>query len=323
MHHWIEKSESNRRYFNLLKESYILMTLPQDMASEQDFAEFLHKYPSVKNEMSGINGKSSKSSIKCRCLNTRFGIAAASIAAAVALFIIIGISFYPEEGNNKRKYKTIANNTEEIFFTHLPDGSSVALSPKSQVCYRKEFGKTHRNIYFKGSCWFNVAKNKEIPFKVKAAGKNILIEVTGTKFYTSTICDSTRCEQFELSLTEGSVNVKTCSKGIKQQIQLSPGEHLDITRDYTPIKSAISDHKCHPMHEMVEYLDFKEARLRDITQKLEKAHNCKFKITDEAVANHLLTANFADNSLEDILQIFEVTMNVRSTILEDGIIELQ
>ena len=213
--------------------------------------------------------------------------------------------------------------TEEIIFTHLPDGSSIALSPKSQVCYHKEFGKTHRKIHFKGSCWFNVAKNKEIPFKVKAAGKNILIEVTGTKFYTSTICDSTRSEQFELSLTEGSVNVKTYNKGIKQQIQLSPGEHLDITRDYTSVKSAISDHNCHPMHEMVEYLDFKEAKLRDITTKLEKVHNCKFKITDQAVADHLLTANLADNSLEDILLIFEVTMNVRSTITKDGTIELR
>lgn len=302
--HWIEKNGSNSR------------------ASEQDFAEFLHRYPSVENEMRGNSGMSGKSGIKCRCLKGRHYIAAASIAAAIALFIIIGISFH-QEGSNGRKYRTIANNTEEILFSHLPDGSSIALSPKSKVCYHKQFGKTHRKVYFKGSCWFNVAKNKEIPFKVKASGKNIMIEVTGTKFYTSTICDSTRSEQFELSLTEGSVNVKTCSKGVKQQIQLSPGDHLDITKDYTPVKSAILDHPFHPMHEMVEYLNFKEAKLRDITKRLEKVHNCKFKITNKEAADHLLTANFADNSLDDILLIFEVTMNVRSTKTEDGTIELR
>lgn len=41
------------------------------------------------------------------------------------------------------------------------------------------------------------------------------------------------------------------------------------------------------------------------------------------IANHLLTADLADNTLEDILAIFEVTMGVSSSINGNGIIELR
>ena len=304
---WIEKNESNRRYFHSLKESYILMTLPEDPVSEQDYAEFLHKYPSVKR------------GAKCRCLSARHYMLAAAIAV---LFIALGLIFRHTEQINGNNKITIANNTTEIIFSQLPDGSSVALSPDSKVRYRKDFGKAHRKIYFKGTCFFNVAKNTEIPFKVKAAGKNILIEVTGTKFYASSSCDTTLCNQFELSLLEGSVNVKTCNNGVKQHIKMTPGEHLDITRDYRSTISHIGEHGNHLMKDMMDYLNFKNEKLSHIVKKLETLHNCRFQIIDPSVGDHLLTANLANNSLEDILTIFEVTMNITSRVNNEGVIEL-
>ena len=304
---WIEKNESNRRYFNSLKESYVMMTLPQDRASEQSYAEFLRKYPSVKN------------GTKRRRLRAVHYIAAA--AAAVAIFLTIGLTHHLY--NRDTRDHCIANDTEKLIFSKLPDGSTVALAPDTKIFYRKAFGKKHRKIYFHGICYFNVAKNQEIPFKVKPAGQNIIVEVTGTRFYAATVCDSTRNEQFELSLAEGSVNVKTCCRNNKELISMVAGEHLEINRDYSSEKTAISEHQWNLMDEMVEYLDFKNAELSEVVKRVENVYNCKIKIHNSEIAQHLLTANLYNNSLEDILTIFEATMNVRSTITKDGTIELR
>ena len=303
---WIEKNESNRRYFHSLKESYILMTLPKDPVSGQDYAEFLRKYPSVKN------------GTKRRRLRAVHYIAAA--AAAVAIFLTIGLT--PHLYNRDTRDHCIANDTKKLLFSKLPDGSTIALAPDTKIYYRKEFGKTHRKIYFTGTCYFNVAKNQEIPFKVKPAGRNIIIEVTGTRFYAATICDSTRNEQFELSLAEGSVNVKTCSRNSKELISMVAGEHLEINKDYSSEKTTISEHQWNLMDEMVQYLDFKDAKLSDIVKRVENVYNCKIRIHNSEIAQHLLTANFYNNSLEDILTIFEVTMNITSRVNNEGVIEL-
>ena len=77
------------------------------------------------------------------------------------------------------------------------------------------------------------------------------------------------------------------------------------------------------MDEMVKYLDFKNAELSEVIERLENVYNCKFKIASPEIAEHLLTANFYNNNMEDILNILEVTMNISATINKDGKIVLR
>ena len=141
---WINRNEDNRKYFNNLKESFILMSLPDSRVSEQDYAAFQKKY--------GFS----------KCCKVRW--ISFSIAAAIALFVMIGLNCH--NFGNKASSKVIRNNTSELLVTNLPDGSTIGLSPDSELRYNKYFGKTCRKVYLNGTCYFDVAKNKEIPFKV-------------------------------------------------------------------------------------------------------------------------------------------------------------
>lgn len=315
---WINGSDSNRQYFNCFRESFVLMTLPEDRAPESEYDLFKKRFSLKENN-------------KTAGLFTKKSFIAA--AAVILLFIAVGLSVFEKEHDNYTNI--IANNTSEILLQNLPDGSIIGLSPNSEIRYTPHFNQKNREIILNGTCYFDVEKNKELPFRIhpfdNSAGncetnksaklhKNILIEVTGTRFYTTTT--SADSNLLELALQEGSVNVKTCRNGSTKSISLNEGDYLEITSSMGHLKSKIEEHGNPMASAMKSYLHFKDTKLSEIIKRIALIHHCKFNITNLKIADNLLTADLANNTLEDILQIFEVTMGVQSSLNDNGVIEL-
>jgi ferric-dicitrate binding protein FerR (iron transport regulator) len=63
---------------------------------------------------------------------------------------------------------------------NLPDGSIVFLNKHSKIIRNNNFGINNRDIILEGEAFFEVASNKELPFKVHSL--NSTIEVVGTSF---------------------------------------------------------------------------------------------------------------------------------------------
>jgi ferric-dicitrate binding protein FerR (iron transport regulator) len=62
----------------------------------------------------------------------------------------------------------------------LPDGSKVWLNAASSITYPAAFVGKERTVTIKGEVYFEVAKNENMPFHVKA--NNITVDVLGTNF---------------------------------------------------------------------------------------------------------------------------------------------
>lgn len=133
---WIESSESNKRYFDCLKESYTLMTLPEERASEEDFADFLNEY-SLNDAPQPITSK------KIHSKNI-FRIAAAISAVAAVVLFAVWVTLDTKPKNSKYS-NIIANNTSELLLETLPDGSTIGLSPNSEIRYNDEFNTSNQN----------------------------------------------------------------------------------------------------------------------------------------------------------------------------------
>lgn len=314
---WINRSDSNRQYFNCLRRCFVLMTLPEERAPESEYTLFQKRFR--------LKGDS-----KTKGLFTKATLISA--AAVIILFVAVGLSIFEKRHDNYTNI--IANNTSEILLQNLPDGSIIGLSPNSEIRYTPQFNQKNREIILNGTCYFDIEKNRELPFRIHPFDyasncgtdenakphKDILIEVTGTRFYTTTT--SADSNLLELALQEGSVNVKTCHNGTKESISLKEGDYLEITHSMDHLKSTIAEHGNSMDSAMKSYLHFKDTKLSEIVKRLAMVHHCKFNIADPKIADNLLTADLANNTLKDILQIFEVTMGVQSTVNENGVIEL-
>jgi transmembrane sensor len=97
----------------------------------------------------------------------------------------------------------------------LADGTKVWLNSVSSLRYPVAFNGNTRSVELTGEGYFEVAKNKQKPFIVKANGNNI--EVLGTHFDISAYSDD---KAVTTTLLEGSVRL---SKG-KVTTMLSPGQ---------------------------------------------------------------------------------------------------
>jgi ferric-dicitrate binding protein FerR (iron transport regulator) len=111
----------------------------------------------------------------------------------------------------------------------LPDGSRVWLNAASSLKFPTFFPGSERNVELTGEAYFEVAKNKDKPFKVFS--QNQTVEVLGTHFNINAYPDE---GVISTTLLEGSVRVsKHSADGRKETGErlLKPGQQAKLGAD--------------------------------------------------------------------------------------------
>ncbi|SEO95248.1 FecR protein [Mucilaginibacter gossypiicola] len=103
----------------------------------------------------------------------------------------------------------------------LPDGTNVWLNAASSITYPTVFKGAEREVTLNGEGYFEVAKNRAMPFRVKSALQTI--EVLGTHFNINAYADE---GLVKTTLLEGSVKVTSATSSIL----IVPGEQAVIDR---------------------------------------------------------------------------------------------
>lgn len=116
-------------------------------------------------------------------------------------------------------YNTISTPRGGEYQVVLPDGTHVWLNAASTLRFPSVFSAAERKVELKGEAYFEVARNKQKPFKV--AVNNMGIEVLGTHFNVNAYDDEA---QIKTTLLEGSVRL---SAGNNHQM-LKPGQQARL-----------------------------------------------------------------------------------------------
>ena len=98
----------------------------------------------------------------------------------------------------------------------LPDGTRVWLNSSSSLTFPTAFKGSERKISLVGEAYFEVAKNKNMPFKINVNGKQV-VEVLGTHFNVTAYADE---RDITTTLLEGSVKINYQNKSTL----IKPGE---------------------------------------------------------------------------------------------------
>lgn len=127
------------------------------------------------------------------------------------------------QGNEKDKrnivYNTIETPRGRQFQLVLEDGTKVWLNAASSIHFPVVFDGDERRVDITGEAYFEVAKNKQKPFRVGVSGT--IVEVLGTHFNINSYADEA---SVNTTLLEGSVKV---INGNDQKI-LSPGQQAQV-----------------------------------------------------------------------------------------------
>lgn len=128
------------------------------------------------------------------------------VAAAVLLLAVIGIGTIfifrsPKTKSEIAYFEAFAPKGSRSFIT-LSDGSTVWLNSGTKLRYQSNFGKEDRDLFLEGEAYFVVARNPDMPFRVKTS--DVCITAIGTAFNVKAYNDE---GSIETTLEKGEVRI--------------------------------------------------------------------------------------------------------------------
>lgn len=211
------------------------------------------------------------------------------------------------------KGTTVAYNTIETakgnqYQILLPDGTKVWLNAASSLKYPEIFRGSERKVVLTGEAYFEVAKNKNMPFKVETNHQNV--EVLGTHFNINSYMDD---QTIKTTLIEGSIKVSNAN----YTKTLQPGEQ-SIINNFGLGNILISNNI--DTDDEVAWKNglfrFNNAGLKSILGQLERWYDVK--IDYQSVPNKRYNGMVPRKAkLSEVLNMLELTGNI-SFKIEEG-----
>lgn len=233
----------------------------------------------------------------------------ARVAAAVIVAISCGFLIKDYQYNKLAQLQTVTVPAGQRAQITLADGTKVWLNSKSTLTYASNFGRKERNVELEGEAYFEVAKNKEIPFYVNTYINKV--RVVGTCF---NVCAYKGSNEFETTLVEGIVDI------------YAPGVTKPITRlQKNEFFGEYSGKRKKTILPSYEYLRWKEglycfddSELEHILNRLELYYNVKITVKNKELLRHRYTAKFKEqDGVEHILKVIQKDQKFKYYINEE------
>lgn len=237
---------------------------------------------------------------------------------AAAVVLGIGVSLSTLYLTNQENLSTVGNyklvtSKGEKSYLQLPDGTRVWLNSCTTLEYAENYGHSNRSIYLDGEAYFEVAKNKDLPFVVKANG--IDVKAIGTAFNVSAYMEDS---QLTTTLFNGKVAVQPTLT--KQEVLLEPNQVAVYDKSRNKIEVVPYDKKLFAQWRR-GFLSFKMMYLQDITKLLERNYNVVFRYENQGIKKLRFSGSFRNNEdLSEILNVIKTNTGIRYQILKDTIV---
>ena len=279
---WVDASDENRKTFQKERMLY-------------DIALF-------SNEKQSIHANNKARIIPMLKWTTR-------IAAMIAIVWGCGFLFKDYQYSRLAQLQTVTVPAGQRAQITLADGTKVWLNSQSTLTYASNFGRQERNVSLDGEAYFEVSKNKKIPFFVNTETNKV--RVVGTCF---NVCAYKGSNEFETTLVEGIVDIYT-SEGIKPVTRL-------IKDEFFGSYNGKAQKKIPPSYEYLRWKEglycFDDSPFTCILSKLEKYYNVKITVKNPEVLNYRCTGKFKEqDGVEHILRVIQKDHRFTYQINED------
>jgi transmembrane sensor len=301
LYEWIGKSESNRHYFEQLRNIW--------NESEKKIDPF-----SINTRLA-LGKVLDRISIPSNSFS--FWICWQKVAAVIILPLVLGALLWVYNISHKVSASNVAvyNEIYAAFGTRsairLADSTMVWLNSGSSLRYPDKFQTKSREVYLKGEAYFEVKSDSSRPFMVNTAA--LKINATGTKF---NVLDYDSKAIAEVTLVSGKVNVNGSSSSNSGLISvLNPGQHLDFDRE-TSIKGITHGDTYKYIAWKDGKLIFRNEPLSKVLERISLIFNVDIELLGSDLQDYRYHATFQDESFEEILKLLKLSSPVDYTELK-------
>ena len=199
-----------------------------------------------------------------------------------------------------REYTIAANNNSNSVIT-FPDKTVAYLRQGSSLRYDPEFTSGERKVYLEGEAYFEVSHDEDHPFIVSTA--NAQIRDLGTRFDVSAEKGS---DLTQTTLVEGKVEFET-NAGKKYVLQ--PNEMIAFNAKTNDAQLKKVDPELYIAWKDGKII-FRDETLGEITDKLEKFYDVKFKYENTDIADkYRFTGTFyAKTPINEVITMLKISI---------------
>lgn len=182
----------------------------------------------------------------------------------------------------------------------LADGSEVLMNKKSVLSYPNKFSNGSRTVKLNGEAFFNVERDTAKPFVIKT--DNATITVLGTSFNVKSTSTVT-----SVSVVSGSVLVESTAG---EQCVLTKGESVTASDNLFETKKLGNQNF---LAWKTGVFSFDQQPLHEVIVSLNTYYNNSL-VLKKGLENCLLSADFNDAELKDVVEVLELTCNAQIDI---------
>lgn len=305
-------------------QQYLEQEIDRDIAILDEFGEFITT-PEPNSEALFNKIQANKSAeLGFREVNDRSSGSqwkkVASILLVVGVLALVANYYFSSIETIEKVVTTSATQEKTI---RLPDSSKIVLHHNSSVTYSTPF-RDKREIDLEGEAYFEVEDNKQKPFIVYVDSS--YVKVLGTKFVVSGYEGN---DGVEVAVKSGRVELgkqhsvdsetQTIDKTTSQEAIEIPVNKVGVSnRNSTPEISETID-----SDELFDWVEgkmiFKNTPLKKVLTDLENRYGVRFVVQEKKLLQKNFTSSFDDESLEQVLTVLKISLDVNTKRVRDTI----
>ncbi len=239
------------------------------------------------------------------------------LIAKIAAVFIIGIfisylAYYSLTNTHSGMQLAETFTNSNIIIIELSDGSFVHLNKKTKLYYPENFSEQERVVELEGEAFFDIKKNPQKPFIIKARNKEI--KVLGTSFNVNTNFEGKKVEVY---VKTGKVQFYEPAN-LQKNLILEP-EFVGILDK--KIAQKIVNENPNYLSWKTKYFDFsKGEKLGNIITTINRAYGVNIVLEDKKIAENVLITFYDNKSLDSILKIICKTYSLTVDKQDDMIL---
>nr|WP_319399796.1 FecR domain-containing protein [uncultured Carboxylicivirga sp.] len=229
----------------------------------------------------------------------------ASLAAVVIVLLGVGQYFYFNSFNadTGTQWCEMIVPKGEKSQVILPDGTHIWLNSESKLRYPIRFGRKERRVILEGEAFFEVSKNKDVPFYVQT--EDYETKVLGTEFNVMAYSDFGRTET---TLKKGSVAIEIEKEGKRKEVVvLKPGQRVA----YDKASKQFCVKKSNPDQVMAwrsNVFLFDNISFHELVLRLERWYDVSIELKDQELNELRYTGKFKnEETIWQVLDIIKMT----------------
>jgi transmembrane sensor len=225
------------------------------------------------------------------------------IAAVALIMISLGTGGYylVNKGVFSKSIAFTTENDQKNLLVELSDGSKIYLNRNSELTYRKNFGKTSRNVKLTGEAFFDIAHDASRPFIIDAG--NAQVKDIGTSFNVIT---SNQKKEVEVFVKTGKVMLS--DEAGAREVVLDPG--FIGTMGQSGSSRSLNTNQNY-LSWNTDLLVYANEPLKNVFPDLKKIYNIDIVADDSGILNEHLSTTFDKSPQDAIISAICVSFHLK------------